>query len=287
MVPIKGEWTPFSDIEEKLKYLRLWGLIPPKSKIERPIMVVDGYFSAPEPCDVVGYKDEYWAVIRMKDGYHAIFGDYLAELQPDAMQKLPRGMCFAEILRDYIVLDIETTGLSRREHEIIEFAAIRYSYGKETSRFHTMIKPNTPIPAGITKLTGITDADVEDAPTWDAVAGSILEFLGNAPLIGHNSITFDFPFLTEKLGQDLPNPKLDTLYMARKAFPLMPNCKLDYLKTVLNLSAGKSHRADSDVETTNALLWACLAPRRHESSMYNAYLDDKMGHTTKGRCKKK
>ena len=286
MVPIKGEWTPFSNHQEKLKYLRLWGLISPKATKERPIMVVDGYFGAPEPCEVVGYKDDYWAVIQMADGYHAIFGDYLAELQPQAMQKLPRGVCFAEILSNYIVLDIETTGFNRHEHEIIEFAAIRYAYGKETARYHSLINPGFPIPAGITKLTGITDSDVADAPGWDEVSGDILEFLGNTPLCGHNATTFDFPFLSEKFGAELPNTKLDTLYMARKAFPYMPNCKLDYLKTVLNLSSGKSHRADSDAEATNALLWACLAPRRHESAMYKAYLDDKMGHTTKRRCKK-
>ena len=132
MVPIRSGWTPFTDIEEKLKYLRHWGLIPPKATKERPVMVVDGYFGEPEPCEVVGYKDDNWAVIQMADGCHAIFGDYLAELQPDAGQKLPRGVCFAEVLSDYIVLDIETTGLNRHEHEIIEFAAIRYAYGKET-----------------------------------------------------------------------------------------------------------------------------------------------------------
>ena len=286
MVPIKGEWTPFADKKEKLEYLRHWGLISPKSTKERPVMVVDGYFGAPEPCQVVGYKDDNWAVIQMDDGYHAIFGDYLAELQPDAMQKLPRGACFAEILSDYIVLDIETTGLNRHEHEIIEFAAIRYSYGKETARVHTLIKPSSPIPAKITELTGISGADVADAPTWSEVSETVVKFLGNTPLFGHNATTFDFPFLAEKLGMELENAKLDTLYMARKAFPYMPNCRLDYLKAVLDLAGGRSHRADSDAETTNALLWACLAPRRYESAMYNAYLDDKMTHQKKGRCKK-
>lgn len=283
MVPIKGEWKPFSDHPEKLKYLRLWGLIPPKSRVERPVMVVDGYFGAPEPCEVVGYKDEHWAVIQLPDGYHAIFGEYLAEMQPQAYQKLPYGMCFAEILRDYIVLDIETTGFNRHKHEIIEFAAIRYSYGRETSRFHTIINPCVSIPAEITKLTGITDADTVDAPKWDDAQQSILDFLGDRPLFGHNAISFDFPFLCKKLGFELPNPRLDTLYMARKAFPLMPNCRLDYLKAVLHLPSGPSHRADSDAETTNALLWACMAPRRYESAMYNAYLDDKMRISMKGR----
>lgn len=286
MVPIRGEWTPFSSKDEELEYLRMWGLIPPKSKMLRPFMVVDGYFGSPEPCKVVGYKDKNWAVIELPDGYHAIFGEYLAEMQPDAMQKLPRGMCFAEILQDYIVLDIETTGLSHKDNEIIEFAAIRYAYGHETHRFHSLIKPEKPIPPGITKLTGITNEDVEDAPAWNDVADGILSFLGDLPLIGHNAISFDIPFISAKLGIELMNPKLDTLYMARKAFPLLPNHKLEYLKTALALETGVSHRADSDTETTNALMWACLAPRRHESSMYNAYIDSKSEQSRKGRRRK-
>ena len=110
MVPIKGEWTPFGDINDQLNHFRLWGLIPPKSKKLRPIMVVDGYLDAPEPCNVVGYQGHNWAVIELADGFHAIHGEYLAELQPIANQKLPFGMCFAEVLAEYVVADIETTG---------------------------------------------------------------------------------------------------------------------------------------------------------------------------------
>ena len=283
MVPIRGEWTPFSDLDEKLEYLRLWGLIPPKSKSLRPFMVVDGYFGIPEPCDVVGYKDKNWAVIKLPDGPHAIFGEYLAEMQPDAMQKLPRGMCLAEILQDYIVLDIETTGFSRTEHEIIEFAAIRYAYGKETARYRTLIQPRNPIPLSITALTGISMNDVADAPPLEEVSGDILRFIGNRPIIGHNGITFDFPFLSSHLNIELDNPKIDTLYMARKAFPLLKSHKLEYLKSALQLDDAPSHRAMNDVCTTNALLWACLAPRRHESAMYKAYLDGKSAPVKKER----
>lgn len=272
MVPIKGDWHRFANPEEQLRYMRLWGLIPPKSKQLRPIMVVDGYFGAPEPCSVVGYKDDNWAVIELPDGYHAIFGEYLAELQPNAMQKLPHGMCFAEILQDYIVLDIETTGFSRKEHEIIEFAAVRYSYGKETAHYHTLVQPKNPIPLNITSLTGITMADVADAPFIEDVAGDILQFIGDRPIVGHNGVTFDFPFISAHLNFNFDNPKIDTLYMARKAFPLLSKHKLEYLKTVLNLTDGASHRALDDARTTNALLWACLAPRKHEQAVNEAYL---------------
>lgn len=288
MVPIKGEWTTFADHREKIKYLRLWGLISPKATKERPVMVVDGYFGVPEPCEVVGYKDQNWAVIRLPDGYHAIFGEYLAEMQPQAYQKLPYGMCFAEVMRDYITLgikttdfrqfdednvhvpkvcelrseyivfDIETTGFSRTTDEIIEFAGVKYTDGVESDRFHTLIKPNCSIPPKITALTGISDEAVASAPAWDEVSASIQDFIGNTPLIGHNVKAFDVPFLESKLGIALDNKVIDTLPLARKAFPDLPRHKLDYLKSVLDLGAGASHRADSDVETTHALLLACL-----------------------------
>ena len=286
MVPIRGEWKPFSNLDEKLEYLRLWGLIPPKSKSLRPFMVVDGYFGAPEPCEVIGYKDKNWAVIELPDGPHAIFGEYLAEMQPDAMQKLPRGMCFTEILQDYIVLDIETTGFSRVENEIIEFAAVRYAYGKETARYQTLIQPRNPIPLSITALTGISMSDVADAPFLEDVSGDILSFIGNRPIVGHNGVSFDFPFLSAQLNIELDNPKIDTLYMARKAFPLLKTHKLEYLKTALELGDTPSHRAMNDVCITNALLWACLAPRRHESAMYKAYLDGKSAPVKKERKSK-
>ena len=286
MVPIQGEWTRFANYREKLKYMRLWDLIPPRATTDRPLMVVDGYFGYPQPCELVGYKDEYWAVIEMDDGYHAIFGDYLAEMQPQAHQRLPNGLCFAEVLNDYIVLDIETTGLSNKSDEIIEFAAIRYTCGDELKRFHTLIKPSKPIPAKITKLTGIADEDVADAPAWDDVRDDILHFLGERPIIGHNLASFDAPFLSAKLGVELVNPKIDTLYMARKVYSRLPNHKLAYLKDVLHLGDNGSHRADSDVETTNALLWACLAPRRHEYDEMNAALDHSMASAPGERARK-
>lgn len=286
MVPIEGEWHRFANYREKIKYMRLWDLIPPRATTDRPIMVVDGYFGKPQPCELVGYKDDYWAVIEMDDGYHAIFGDYLAEMQPQAYQKLPYGMCFAEVLNDYIVLDLETTGLSNKDDEIIEFAAVRYTCGDELKRLHTLVKPTKPIPEKITKLTGITNEDVADAPTWEELRPTILRFLGERPIIGHNLVSFDAPFLCAKLGVELMNPKVDTLYMARKVYPLLPNHKLAYLKDVLHLGENGSHRADADVETTNALLWACLSKRCHEYDELNAYLDHKTGISRKG-CDKK
>lgn len=276
MVPIKGEWTPFSDLNDQLNHYRLWGLIPPKSKKLRPIMVVDGYWDAPEPCRVVGYQGHNWAVIELADGFHAIHGEYLAELQPIANQKLPFGMCFAEVLTKYVVVDIETTGFDFRNDRIIEIAAITYEYGKKIAEFHSLVNPGMLIPPEIISLTGISQADVDAAPTLEEIDGAFLDFIGDLPIIGHNALTFDVPFLSAQLSANIENPVIDTLPMARKVFDLLPCHKLAYLNDVLQLGSAGAHRAFNDVETTNALLWACLAPRKHEHNVHKAFLDNRL-----------
>lgn len=277
MVPISGEWSPFADLDDKLEHYRLWGLTPPKSKKLRPVMVVDGYFDAPEPCEVVGYQRDTCAVIKLADGYHAIYGEYLAELQPVANQKLPFGVCFAEVLADYVVFDIETTGLNRTTDRIIEISAAHYMYGRKVDVFSALVNPGVPIPASITKLTGITQTDVDGAPPLEAVAPKFLEFIGELPLVGHNAKSFDAAFVSAQFGVELQNPVIDTLPMAREAFPLLPCHKLEYMNKVLGLGSTVSHRALADAETTNALMWACLAPRKYEAKVNKAFLDNIIG----------
>lgn len=276
MVPIRGEWTPFIDIEDQLNHYRLWGLIPPKSKALRPIMVVDGYFDAPEPCQVVGYQGDDWAVIELSDGYHGIYGEYLAELQPNAQQKVPSGTCFAEILSRYIVLDIETTGFDFKHDRIIEIAACSYSYGKRDAEFHTYVNPEMIIPKDIVSLTGITQDMITSAPSILEVAPAFLSFIEKIPLIGHNLRSFDVPFLSTQLSYDIDNPIIDTLPLARSNFELLPCHKLEYLNDALHLGSSLSHRAFCDVETTNALLWACLSPRKYEQYYHKAFLDHRV-----------
>ena len=286
MVPINGEWTPFADVTDQLDHYRLWGLIPPKSKQLRPVMVVDGYFGSPEPCNVVGYQGHNWAVIELPDGYHAIHGEYLAELQPVANQKLPYGMCFVDILSKYIVLDIETTGFDIRNDRIIELAAICYEYGKKVSEFHSMINPGMIIPPDVVSLTGISQNDVDDAPALEDIEGDFLQFIGELPIIGHNALTFDIPFLSAQLSSVLENPVIDTLPMARKVFDLLPRHKLEYLNDVLHLDSAGSHRAINDVETTNALLWACLSPRKYERCVHTAFLNHRLNHHSEYKQRK-
>ena len=170
-----------------------------------------------------------------------------------------------EIMAHYIVLDIETTGFSRDNDRIIEIAAIHYVFGEEAKRFHTYINPQMPIPKHITRLTGIHQHNVDDAPLIEDIADDFCEFIKDYPLVGHNIINFDLPFLEKHLPLDEPHFTIDTLDMARAAFPLLPTHKLSDLNFWFRLDNGSPHRADADAAATNALMWACLYPEKYES----------------------
>ncbi len=268
--PPKGEWTPFASEEDQLEHFRLWGLISPKSKSIRSIVYAAPGVTAPMPCKVVGYQQPFWAIVQVGEHLTGIHGDYLAETQPDLPIKLLGGFRAPDLLQDYVVLDIETTGFVKETDHILEIAAVRYTFGTPKETFHTMVNPGCSIPKDIAELTGITDADVADAPCIDSIAESLLKFLGDSPIVGHNALSFDVPFLSYHLRSELTNAVVDTLPVARRVFPGLPSYKLQMLNTALELGATTAHRALADVETTNALLLACMVPGRYTERVNRA-----------------
>jgi len=95
---------------------------------------------------------------------------------------------------EYIVLDIETTGLSRYIHKITEIAAVKVKDNKIIEEYQTLVNPETKIPRFITRLTGIDNEMVKDAPTINEVMPGLLKFLGNHTIVAHNA-TFDYGFI--------------------------------------------------------------------------------------------
>ena len=156
----------------------------------------------------------------------------------------------------YVVLDLETTGLSCRYDKIIEFGAVRIENGIETGRLDLLINPGRKLSKKITNLTHITDEMLKNKPTIDEAFDKILEFMGDAILVTHNA-DFDFSFLQEELrncGRPLlTNPVIDTLALAWYLFPkqrahnlgaLCRNFEVDYDPEV-------AHRADYDAAVLN------------------------------------
>ena len=90
------------------------------------------------------------------------------------------------MINTYIVIDLETTGLSAKLDKIIEIGAVKFVEGKEQEVFSSYINPGVKLPERIVELTGITDADVQDAPYIEEVLDELEAFLGGEILLGHN-----------------------------------------------------------------------------------------------------
>lgn len=161
-------------------------------------------------------------------------------------------MITTEYPSDYIVLDIETTGLATKS-DIIEIAAVRVRNNAVTDSFESFVKPRGEIPWGITNLTGITNAMVEDAPPIEQVLCEFRQFVGDDVLIGHNIKSFDMRLISAKASQcgiEFPNELVDTLAMARKLLPIAHKSLTDVC-AYYNVKNDCAHRALSDVMATH------------------------------------
>ena len=159
-------------------------------------------------------------------------------------------------VKNYTVIDTETTGLYPGQSEIIEIALLRIKNGKIDEQWEALVKPKGEVSEKITKLTGITNDMLENKPTIEEVIEEAIEFIGSKPVVGHN-VTFDLRFLnyaySDKTGENISNNYFDTLHYARKKLPGLENHKLITLIKHFNVADDQDHRAMSDVLLTNEI----------------------------------
>lgn len=176
----------------------------------------------------------------------------------------------------FVVLDLETTGTSPGGDAITEIGAVRYLGGELTGTFHTLIDPGTDIPPLITVLTGITTAMVVGAPRIEEALPSLLEFIGDAVIVGHN-VRFDKAFLdaaSARLGYRLPNRTADTCALARRLLnDEVGNHRLATLATHLRSPVTPIHRALDDARATAHVFFELLA---RAGTIGVVYLEDLM-----------
>ena len=149
---------------------------------------------------------------------------------------------------EWVALDLETTGLSPEDDEIIEIGAVRFRGVETLETFHSLVNPHRELGAFIRRYTGISQAEVDAAPPFSRVAGRLESFVGGQPIVGHN-IDFDLGFLTAK-GVRLAGPRADTLELA---YVLKPSWEysLDKVAKALGISHHSPHRALGDAEITS------------------------------------
>ena len=165
----------------------------------------------------------------------------------------PRG---AALDRVFVALDLETTGLDPNRDHIIEVGAVKFQGSRTIETLETYVNPYTPIPHFVQRLTGIRQRDVEAAPPFAVVAGSLAEFVGSLPLIGHN-VSFDLQFLA-KHGLSLSNTSYDTWDLAAVLLPTSTEYSLPLLARDLGINHKRPHRALDDAQITRRVFLALL-----------------------------
>ncbi len=153
----------------------------------------------------------------------------------------------------FVVLDLETTGLKPGKSAITEVAAIRVSHGNLDEEFHTLLNPGQHVPAGITRLTGITDDMLRDQPRVETVFPQFQQFLGLAVIVAHNA-SFDLGFLNFEVQRlaspPLRNSSVCTLKLARRLLSGIRSRSLDSVAAHLGVSYPTQHRASADARVT-------------------------------------
>ena len=182
----------------------------------------------------------------------------------------------------YVVFDVETTGLSSVYHKIIELAAVKVHRGEVIDRFERFANPHEPISEQISRLTGITDDMVEDAPDIEDVLRDFLAFMEDHTLVAHNA-SFDMGFLQagyKRIGHHLQQPVLDTLELGRFLYPEMKSHRLNVLCKKFNIPLENHHRAVYDAEATGYLLWQMLKDLREKNVTSLSQLNEYKGETS-------
>lgn len=155
-------------------------------------------------------------------------------------------------IKDFVVIDTETTGLKCGGNDIIEICAIKFMDFRPVEKFHTYLKPRNPIPADATAINNITDAMVANAPTFAQIKTSLQAFIESFPLVAHNA-PFDMKFLHVS-GLDLSkhtDKVYDTLHLAKLKLrdfdgTRYESYKLGELCKEKNIACTNFHSADSD-----------------------------------------
>ena len=180
-----------------------------------------------------------------------------------SIAELPHQRSFDELgtpLHDvtFCVIDLETTGGNRNDDMITEIGAVKVRGGECLGTFQTLVNPGRAIPPQITMLTGLSDMLVAPAPRLEAVLGTLIDFVGDAVIVGHN-VGFDVGFLRAACLRaerpPLAGTVVDTVALARRLVrDEVPDCRLGTLASRFRLDHRPSHRALDDALATADLL---------------------------------
>lgn len=158
--------------------------------------------------------------------------------------------------KNFAIIDLETTGGSASREKIIEVAIVIFDGEKIIDSFESLINPERSIPPFITKITGISNQMVSDAPKFYEVAKKIIEITEDCIFVAHN-VRFDYSFTQEefkRLGYNYTRKQLCTIKLFRRFFPGLRSYSLGNLINEFNIKVNSRHRAMADVIATLDIL---------------------------------
>ncbi|MCU0452464.1 MAG: 3'-5' exonuclease [Bacteroidetes bacterium] len=167
----------------------------------------------------------------------------------------------------FVVVDVETTGMDPAHDRVTEIAMLRVRGSVLEDEFSTLVNPLVSIPANITRITGIDNVMVRDAPTAREIAPYMREFLGDDVFTAHNA-AFDWGFVSHTLRREtglvIANAQLCTVKLSRRILPHLPSKSLGVVAQHLEIRIPERHRASGDAYATALVLIKFLSYlRRH------------------------
>ena len=160
-----------------------------------------------------------------------------------------------------VFLDIETTGMGPAESRITEIGAVRVENGAVAGTFSQLVNPEQKVPWFITKLTGITDEMLWDAPLFKAVANDLEVFFDGAIFVAHN-VNFDYSFIKAefaRLGGGFSMDRFCTAKLSRRLYPQQRRHNLDTIIATHNIAVKDRHRAYDDAQALHEFYKHALA----------------------------
>ncbi|MEP3653327.1 MAG: exonuclease domain-containing protein [Litorimonas sp.] len=216
-------------------------------------------------------KDGFPDLIVIEDGLCRFVeikatGDIVRRNQLTRLRQLRSAGFNAEILKvnwtvdpdqTYVVVDVETTGGRAGLHRVTEIGAVKVKGGKVIDEWSSLINPQRSIPANITRITGITEEMVSDAPIFAQVANSFAKFMGDAIFAAHN-VNFDYGFISaefQMVDRHFSHPKICTCSSMRKLYPGHASYSLKNLCREFEIDLKSHHRALCDAKAAAELLF--------------------------------
>ena len=173
--------------------------------------------------------------------------------EPEEKGFYRRGSRLRKFPEEFVVIDFETTGFSPIQNEIIEVGMLKVCGTDVVDSYQQLVRPKKPVSGRITKLTGITNEMLEEAPAAADIMPDVLDFIGDLPLVGHN-VSFDVGFLVRNANLysdgDTAFPSFDTMQCAKRELPFLPDYKLGTVANYFDCQDETAHRALADCHST-------------------------------------